>query len=185
MKPIFSGLLLSMTFIVSCSKNDTLNSNILVGSWTFTNQAINSFAYPSVLNNNPFPVGTSTMSIAIDSIKLTFDNAGNYTFSNFHLPVDKGKYTIVQDSLLVIKPDTSDFVKFNYTLQSVTFVSGIPPVPIYSPYSSFHFSTDTIRFKLTNNNIIFSGVWVTKANHPIIPSNDTLLLNQSLNYFKR
>lgn len=183
MRSILAGLILSLTLITSCSKND--NSNALIGTWTFTNQSINSFAYPSVLNNNSFPVGVSTWSIAVDSIKLTFDNSGNYTFSNFHLPVDKGKYTIVKDSFLVIKPDTSDFVKFNYSLQSGTFGSGIPPTPVYSPYSNFHFSTDTVIFKLTNNNIVFSGIWVTKANHPINPSNDTLLLNQSLNYFKR
>lgn len=184
MKNVATGLFLSLTLIVSCSKNDNSASNSVVGTWIFTNQLINSFAYPSVLTNH-VPIGSASWSTAFDSVKISFDNNGNYTFSNFHLPVDKGKYIISQDSFIIIKPDTAGFIKFNYSLPSVTFSSGTTPVQI-SPYSDFHFSTDTILFKKsTNSNIVFSGLWLTKAKNPIIPSNDTLILNQSFNYFKR
>lgn len=185
MRKIFIGFFLILTSIVSCSKSDISSGNAVVGTWVFTNQLTNSFAYPSVLTN-PFPVGNTSWSTSVDSIKITFDNNGNYTFWNFHLPVDNGKYFIAQDSFIIIKPDTADFVKFNYSLPLLTGGTGIPPVPVYSPYSNFHFSSDTILFnKSTSNNIVFSGAWLTKANSPIIPSNDTLILNQTLSYFKR
>jgi|SRR6188474_1290255 len=185
MQKIFIALILCLTLIVSCSKSDVSPTNAVVGTWIFTNQLTNSFAYPSVLTN-PFSVGNTSWSTTFDSIKITFDNNGSYTFWNFHLPVDNGKYSIAQDSFIIIKPDTADFVKFNYSLPLLTGGTGIPPILVYSPYSNFHFSSDTILFKKsTSNNIVFSGAWLTKATYPIIPSNDTLILNQSLNYFKR
>ncbi|MGF7229931.1 hypothetical protein [Arachidicoccus sp.] len=177
---------LYLTFLVSCSKSDISSNNTVVGTWIFTNQTINSYAYPAVLTNSPFPIQNSTSSTTLDSIKITFDNSGNYTFRNFHLPIDNGKYTIVQDSFIIIKPDTAAFIKFNYSLPSFTTGTGNQPPSGYSPYTNFHFSTDTILFKKsTNNNITFSGTWLTKATSPILPSNDTLILNQSLNYFRR
>lgn len=180
------GLILGFTLLVSCSKSDSSPSNIIVGTWIFTNQLTLSYAYPSGLTNNPFPIGSSSSSTTLDSIKITFDNNGNYAFRNFHFPVDNGKYMIVQDSFIIIKPDTADFVKFNYSLPSYSFGTGIPQNPVNLPYSNFHFSSDTILYKKsTSNNIIFSGSWLSKANSPIIPGNDTLILNQSLNYFRR
>jgi hypothetical protein len=185
MQKSFIAIILCLAFMVSCSKSDVSPTNAVVGTWIFTNQFTNSFAYPSGLTS-PFPVANTSWSTTVDSIKITFDDNGNYTFWNFHLPVDKGTYSIAQDSFIIIKPDTADFVRFNYSLPVLTTGTGIPPVVVYSPYSNFHFSSDTILFnKSTNNNIVFSGVWLTKADNPIIPSNDTLILNQSLNYFKR
>ena len=185
MQKIFMTLILCPTLIVSCSKNDVSPTKAVVGTWIFTNQLTNSFAYPSVFTN-PFPIGNTSWSTNVDSIKITFDKNGNYTFWNFHLPIDNGKYSIAQDSFIIIKPDTADFVKFNYSLPLLTVGTGIPPIGVYSPYSNFHFSSDTILFKKSaSNNIVFSGAWLTKASNPIIPGNDTLILNQSLNYFKR
>jgi hypothetical protein len=184
MKKIAIGFALSLTLLISCSKDDNSGSNAIVGTWVFTSRATNSFAYPSVLTN-PFPIGSSSWSTSSDSIKISFDNKGSYTFLNFNLPVDKGNYVIAQDSFLIIKPDTADFVKFNYSLSSVAFSSGTSPAPV-SPYNDFHFSSDTIIMKKSaNNEITFSTFWLTKAQNPIIPSNDTLILNHSLNNFKR
>ena len=89
MQKFFIGLILSLTLIISCLKSDVSSANAVVGTCVFTNQLTNSFAYPSVLTN-PFPVGNTTWSTNVDSIKITFDNNGNYTFRNFHLPVDNG-----------------------------------------------------------------------------------------------
>src|SRR6476661_3081944 len=167
MVKIFIAVILCLTLIVSCSKSDVSPANAVVGTWIFTNQLTNSFAYPSVLTN-PFPFGNTRWSTTVDSIKITFDNNGNYTFWNFHLPIDNGKYSIAQDSFIIIKPDTADFVKFNYSLPLLTVGTGIPPIGVYSPYSNFHFSSDTILFKKSaSNNIVFSGAWLTKASNPI------------------
>ena len=127
MKKIVFGYVLGLALLISCSKNDSAISNEIAGTWVFTGQVINSFAYPSVLTN-PFPIASSGLSTSLDSIKITFDNNGNYTFSNFKLPVDRGTYKIVKDSMLVINPDTAAFVKFNYSLTSVTFSSAVTPV---------------------------------------------------------
>lgn len=184
MKTIFSVIFLSWISLISCSKTDDSVSNPVVGTWVFTNRVTNSFAYPSVLTN-PFPIQSSSWSISSDSIKIRFDNDGNYTFLNFNLPVDKGSYVLAQDSLLIIKPDSADFIRFNYSLSSVTFSSGTNPAPV-PPYNDFRFSSDTIVIKKsTNNSITFSAIWLAKAQNPIIPSNDTLILNNSLSNFKR
>jgi hypothetical protein len=184
MKTIFTVIFFSSISLISCSKNDDSVSNPVVGTWVFTNRVTNSFAYPSVLTN-PFPIGSSSWSVSSDSIKISFDNDGNYTFLNFNLPVDKGSYILAQDSFLIIKPDSADFIRFNYSLSSVGFSSGTNPDPV-PPYHDFRFSSDTVVMKKsTNNNITFAALWLTKAQNPIIPSNDTLILNYSLSNFKR
>jgi hypothetical protein len=190
MKLLFIALSFIFTLFVSCKKNNPQQQNSIVGSWIFTNQSTVSYAYPSVLNDNPFPIASSTSSTTVDSIKITFDNSLSYTFANFRLPIDNGTYIIAQDSFLVINPDTAGFVKFNYTVPTITAIvdttPGVLPVPVYAPYSNFHYVSDTILFKKTMaNNIVFSGVAVTKANQPILPSNDTLVLTIISNYFKK
>ena len=183
MNKLILGLALSFMLLVSCSKSDNANSIGLAGTWIFTERVSNSFAYPSVLIN-PYPIASSRWVTSLDSIKITFDNNGNYEFSNFNLPVDKGRY-IVKDSFLIINPDTSGFVKFNYSLISVAFSPVTTPVQ-YSPYQDFHFSSDTILIKkTTSHNVSFSTQWLTKATSPILPGNDTLILNHSVNNFKR
>jgi hypothetical protein len=104
MQKIFIPLMPSLALTVLCSKSDVSPANAIIGTWIFTNQLTNSFAYPSVLTS-PFAVSNASWSTTLDSIKITFDNNGNYTFWNFHLPVDKGKYSIAQDSLIIIKPE--------------------------------------------------------------------------------
>lgn len=190
MKLLFIALAFVFTLFISCKKNNAEPSNSIAGTWVFTNQSTVSYAYPSVLNNNSFPIASSTSSTTIDSIKIIFDNSLNYTFANYRLRTDNGTYTIAQDSFLVIKPDTADFVKFNYTVPTITAIAdttpGILPIPVYAPYSNFHYVSDTILFKKTTaNTIIFSGVAVTKSNQPIFPSNDTLVLTIISNYFKK
>ncbi len=190
MKKSFIGLLISLAIVSSCSKKDSLPSTALVGKWVFTNQVITSFAYPWVLHNNSFPIATSNFSTTLDSIQIVFDNNGNYIFRNFHLPIDNGTYTIAQDSFIIINPPTADFVKFNYVMPSLSaFVDTLPgviPPATYTPYSNFQYTSDTILFRKTSNNgLVFSGSWLIKASQPLIPTNDTLILNQSFNYFKK
>ena len=184
MKKIAILLTSGLILIMSCSKDTNTTSNTVVGTWVFTNQITNSFAYPSALTN-PFPIGVTNWTTSFDSIKIIFDKTGSYTFLNFNLPVDKGEYRITSDSFIIIKPSTAGFVKFNYSFVSVTFSTGTTSTPA-PPYPDFKFSSDTILFKKsTNNKIVFSGKWLTKANNPILPGNDTLILHQSFNYFTK
>jgi hypothetical protein len=174
-----------LIIIAACNKDNNSPVNSIVGTWVFTNQFNQSFSYPSVLNN-PFPISVSSWTISSDSIKATFDNNGNYSFVNFRLPIDKGTYTVLHDSLLVIKPDTSGFVKFCYTTPIFYALSWIPDTPLPQlPYASFHFTSDTILFKMTNTNILFTAFWLTKPASPLIPSGDTIIINQANSNFKR
>src|SRR5215467_15177994 len=111
MKLLFIRSALILTLFLSCNKNSTQQSNSVVGTWIFTNQTTVSYAYPSVLNNDTFPIANSTASTTSDSIRVTFDNNGNYTFMNYRLAADNGTYIISQDSFMVINPDTAGFIK--------------------------------------------------------------------------
>ncbi len=184
---IVAGLMLTFIIFTSCSKSDQGIAGI-TGTWIFTNSAVFSYAYPSVLTGNTNPIGVSTGSTSLDSCRITFNSNDSYSFTNFRQPADNGEYTITQDSFLVIKPDTADFVKFNYTPPTLIAITDTLPAhpPSYSPYTGFQYSTDTILFKKTsNNNIVFSGAWIGKAAQPILPGNDTLILYVSYHYFKR
>jgi len=178
------ALLLLLTLGLACSRTNNSPANAIAGTWIFTNQSTFSYAYPDVLTN-PLPFATGRYTTTIDSIKISFFNNGTYAFSNFRLPIDNGTYIIAQDSLLIIKPDTSGFVKYNYTLPVTYSFTGPNPPLTPPPYAGFIFTSDTILFKKSNNNTIaFSGIWLAKAVSPIIPSNDTIILNQCINYFK-
>lgn len=175
--------ILTLIILSACSKSGEPPSNKIVGTWAFTNQLGKSFSYPSILTN-PLPFSVSSWSVSVDSIKVTFNNNGSYSFSNFRLPTDRGSYSIVQDSLLVIKPDTAGFIKFCYSTPTLTAGSGT--LPIYIPYSNFYFSSDTILFKkLTADQIAFTSFWLSKPSQPIQPSLDTIVINQAVSYFKR
>jgi hypothetical protein len=170
---------------VACNKHDN-PSNAVVGTWVFTNQFNKFYSYPSVVTD-PNPISASTWSLSYDSIKVRFENNRNFTFTNFRLPIANGTYTIVQDSLLVIKPDTSSFIKFCYSTPTVTFGSFIPPPvqQIALPYANFHFTSDTILFRKSSaNDLAFTTFWFTK-NTARQPSRDTLTLNEANSYFKR
>jgi len=177
--------ILFLALILSCSKSNDKPANDISGTWVFTHQVVFSYAYPSVLTQ-PYPISTSNWATTYDSIRIHFDGAGNYSFLNFRWPVDQGKYTIAQDSFLIIKPDTADFIKFNYMLPGFSAYNGTDTIVLpTSPYAGFKFSSDTLLFKKSGNDIVFSGAWFTRANAPVIPSNDTIMLNQSASYFKK
>ena len=173
--------------IASCTKDDDSSSTAIAGTWIFTNQFSQSYSYPSVLLNNPYPISVSQWMVSNDSIKVTFDNSGHYSFSNSRFPVDTGTYTIIHDSLLIIKPDTSAFVKFCYTTPNFYGFSWTPGIPLPQlPYANFHFTSDTILFKKPGaNSIIFTAFWLTKAAAPLIPSGDTIIVNQASSSFKK
>lgn len=167
----------------ACKKTGTGPSNILVGTWVFTHQQTATYAYPSVLvNRNPLSVGQQ--SVSFDSIRVSFFSDGSYTFSNFRLPTDKGTYTLSGDSLLIIHPDTAGFLKFNYTMPQVN-AGPVPPVSSGPAYAGFQFTTDTIGVHIENGQAIFLGAWITSSAMPLIPSGDTLVLNEVINYFTR
>ena len=166
----------------SCSKNDNLTANPIAGTWVFDSSFAISYAYPS-LYNVVYVYGSTNSG---GDVRVTFDNNHNYTFSNSIYPIDRGVYSIVQDSFLVIQPDTAALVKLNYTLPilfSGSSGGSLPPIP--PPYYGFQYTSDTILFKIANNNLILSGVWLSKAATPLFPSDDTMQLNRVTNYFKK
>lgn len=88
--------------LFACSKSDTTNpvnenNESIQGTWVFTKE-------------------TSTTawnwSAAHDSIIISFDNAGKYRYTQYSLPVDKGSFSVVRDSILKINfgTDTSAFL---------------------------------------------------------------------------
>lgn len=183
------SVLFLFMLILSCSKNsETSSTNPIVGSWRFTNQTNISFPYPSGLNN-PFATGTSNFIISNDSIKVSFDNNGNYFFSNFRLPIDIGTYKIIQDSFLIIKPDTAGLIKFCYNVPVFIGGTGLPPNPILLtpfPYTNFQFSSDTIILKISNNSEVdFTAYRFTKRAIPYLPSGDTITSNKITSNFIR
>jgi hypothetical protein len=183
----FTYLIISyLSVLASCNKNESPATNAIVGTWVFTNQFSQTYSYPSFLTNTN-PISVSTWSISSDSIKATFDNNGNYSFEKFRSPIDYGKYTIFNDSLLIIKPDTSGFVKFCYTSPTFYVSSWIPGTPLPQlPNVNFHFTSDTILFKKSNtDNIMFTAFWLTKSSTPVLPSGDTIIINQANSYFKK
>jgi hypothetical protein len=176
----------TLIIITSCTKDNNSGRSAIAGTWIFTNQVSQSNSYPSALIN-PYPISIASWTISSDSIKAIFDKDGNYTFTNFSLPIDKGTYTILHDSLLIINPDTSGFVKFCYTAPAFYGFSWTPQIPLPQlPYSDFYFTSDTILFKKTNtDNITFTAFWFKKASSPIQPSGDTIIINQATSNFKR
>lgn len=185
MKRIITAVLtIFLLSLGACSKTENSSSitRAIAGEWAFRSQFIQSFSYPSVLTN-PTPVSISNWAVSNDSIKIRFDGSGNYSFKNFRLPADNGTYKIVQDSLLIIKPDTSGFIKFCYS--SFNFYVSSSIVTNF-PTTTFHFNSDTIILKKAGSeNLELSTFWLTRATIPIQPSQDTILLNQSRFYFKR
>lgn len=179
-------LFICFIIFASCKPNNNTPSNAITGTWKFTNQFSQTYSYPSILND-PIPVSVSSWSISIDSIRATFDNNGNYSFVNFRSPKENGTYSIFQDSLLIIKPDTSDFVKFCFTTPTFNAFSWVPEAPLPElPYSDFYFTSDTILFKKPDaDNIIFTAFWLTLASKPLQPSGDTILVNQANSNFKK
>lgn len=180
MKIFFIIIGIILVSICSCSKKGNEPSNSITGTWSFKTQSGATFTYPSILTN-PQPVALSHSTVSDNSIKINFNN-GNYTFLNHQLPADYGSYTIVQDSMLIIQPDSSKFVAFCYTANFITASSTTVP----TPYMPFHYYGDTIIFKkLTNDSLIFKAYWSNKYSMPIQPSQDTILLNQAYSYFKK
>ncbi len=186
-------ILLIGVLFVACSKKSSSPSDSLAGTWIFTNQLTQSSVPVSTSLIGSSPSVTTSWTAPADSIKITFDGNGSYTFLNFHLPIDRGTYTILKDSFLVIHPDTADFVKFNYTLPVIGFSGTVttptsptttPLLPTYVPYTNFHFVSDTILFRKATDNskLTFIGTWRTTQ---AAPANDTIVLNQCTNFFIR
>jgi len=174
-------LLISFIVISSCSKTDTSPSNTLVGTWIFTSQYTQSFSYPSMLTN-PYPFSVSSYTIAMDSIQLSFHNIGNYSFTNLRTPIDHGTYSVFQDSLLIIEPDTSGLIKFSYNTLTLSFSSQVSPPPL--PYQNFKFTSDTIFFKANTNNLILTTIQLSKPSTPIQPAGDTIVISQCITNFR-
>jgi hypothetical protein len=185
-RTIFIVVIFSFIIIASCSKNNDPASYSIVGTWKFASQNNISFSYPSVLTN-PTPIGTSNFTYPTDSIKAIFNINGNFSFSNFRLPISYGTYKVIRDTLVVITPDTSGLIQFCYNVPFIgggTWIPGTPLPPTPLPYSNFQFTSDTIIFKNYNNkDLVFTAYRLTKTITPNLPSGDTLLLNKITSNF--
>ncbi len=173
--------------IFSCSKTSDSSPNDIAGTWVFTSGVSASYAYPAVLQNPSAIVEQGNTVVSDDSIRITFNGNGSYTFLNHRLPPDAGTYRVSQDSFLIIQPDSAAFIKFSYPALGVvagtTDTSGTLPKP--EPYANFQFVSDTILIKKSSNGIIFSTAWLTHTSYPLALTNDTLLLNINSSNFKR
>jgi len=169
--------LLPVIIVSSCTKQDSSPTDAVAGTWTFTAQVFQSFS-PSTVSS---PTTVYNSSSPADSVRIIFDGSGNYAFMNYQLPVDIGKYTIIRDSLLIIKPDTSGFVKFNYTVPSNFSIIGSGSS---TPYANFHFTSDTIVFQKTAGYLItFGSTWKEKSSTPVAPGTDSMVLNKNYTTF--
>jgi hypothetical protein len=178
----FYSLVVLAALLSGCSKDDGNSTVRIAGEWAFTNQSSQTFSYPGMLLN-PYPVSVSSWAVSNDSIRVNFDRNGTYTFLNFRLPVATGQYHIVKDSLLVIAPDNSGFLKFCFSTPAWYASTGTVPVQV--PYANYHFTSDTLHFKTAANNIVFTSFWINIATVPIQPGGDTVLLTQANSSFRK
>ena len=175
-----------LCIIYSCSKKSDSSPGDITGTWVFTSSMSTSYDYPAVLQNPSAIVERGNSIVSDDSIKITFNSNGNYTFLNHSLPPDAGSYRVSQDSFLIIQPDSAAFIKFNYPamgLFGLTDTSGTLPKP--EPYADFHFVSDTILVKRSGNALTLSTAWLTHTSYPLPITNDTLLLDISSSNFQR
>ena len=170
---LFSGLNLYMKRTIfflfatlslfGCKKNDNSPSNQIIGTWTFRTQISGVFQYPY-----PYPEIYWNFSIQplvvnytnSDSVSLKFDNNGNFSGiipgHNYFLTGDSiifiptleysGTFIKPNDSLLLIKPDTSSLLEYSYATNPIS------PFP----------NGDTLYFKqASNDSLTLIQAWVS------------------------
>ncbi len=177
------ALILAFVSVVSlhCSKDN--NSNPLTGNWTFRSGLSVVGPYPSMFTNGA-PASISSVTYSFDHVLVSFQADGNFTFRYFDKVPQTGKYKILQDSLLLIQPDTSDFLQF-CSFQFQLSASPTVPPPGIPDLNLEPFNDTVLMRKNGNNEIVFALSNLSKATAPIFPAMDTLLYTEVLSTFRR
>ena len=139
MKIIFA--LIVLTFLYSCSKKNATSNN-LIGTWIFTNET-------STTSYNWSPTS--------DSLYITFDNSNHYVYRQYSFPIDNGTYSIIQDSIITFKPDSS-YSPFFHLLHNIFVNSG--------PDTGWHYVGEKIYFKKNANQLKLTSTWISLLGSP-------------------
>lgn len=212
MRPIWLwAFLIFAGGLSSCQKDKPVATEKLSGTWIFTDENMVTFAphgsqvpmssfkgsainFHTITTAGYGMLATSSMTMTDGSIRITFNGQGTYTFASPWRPDETGHYRVVQDSLLVIQPDSADFIKFNYPTMSVSagsvIITSVDSLPAYDPYDNddYQFIGDTVYFTCPDNHreLTLATSWISKAAAPTEPFwKDTLLLQAHIAHFRR
>ncbi len=162
MKIISYSILFTFFLWMSCTKSslsNSLTSNKIVGTWVVKNQVSGAWPYPWPVSwpayNYAFAYQESLQFALFknDTFNVKFGNDGTYSytkptggysfpapgiilFTPFRLIQSNGTYRILNSGAIIIKPDTSELLKFCFTSAS-------------SHLSIFH--SDTIHFEFNSS----------------------------------
>jgi hypothetical protein len=140
--------------------------------------------YPSIFSSG-VPSSISTDFITGDQIRVTFSSDGNFKFFYYDKPPEVGTFKILKDTLLVIQPDTSGFLKFCSFRSQVGFAtSRLQPYNIPALNVSPINDTVVVR-RISNDELVFAMFNFTKAQAPIVLSMDTLIYTEIFSTFRR
>lgn len=148
----FSLMLLILVFC-SCNKSVTSNNPLQGTAWNFSKATGNwNFSVP----NN-------------DSVYLTFVSANRYEYRQYNAPLDKGSYTITQDSLVSFQPDDSTYSSF-YSFTHFTLT--------YNRRFAAQYAIDNYSFSIINANQLVLNLRWTAQNTPNYTSPETYIYNK-------
>jgi hypothetical protein len=151
MKTVYYCILFTLFLLISCTKTvppSSLTSNKIVGVWVINNQVSGAWPYPwpsdwpaynysyaydaslqfSTFNNDTFNVKFSsdgTYSYTRPVGGYSFPSPGVIVFTPFSLLKSSGPYRVLDDTEIIIEPDTSELLKFCFTSTS-TYLGILP-----------------------------------------------------------
>ncbi|HET9278604.1 MAG TPA: hypothetical protein VFN95_10460 [Flavitalea sp.] len=165
-----------------CSKEGKQRKTV-VGEWTFKSKTVQVGPYPSMFSKGA-PSWVSTETSNSNFVRVSFNLDGNFTFFYYDKPPQIGQFKIFEDTLLVIQPDTSGFLKFCSFLPRAAFSA--TRLLFNTPELNVDPLNDTILIrKIGNDEIEFALFNITKAQVPSIPNRDTLVYTEVLSTFSR
>jgi hypothetical protein len=187
-------IVLSLLFISGCSKEHVSNntsSDRIVGNWVVKTHVSGAWPYPEESNqplydySKAYSESIQLTAYANDTFHITFGSDGNYSyarptggysfpspgvilFTPFVLIQNQGPYRILNDSEIVIKPDTADLLDF---------------LSLSASNSISHISSDTIHFYFnSDDSLMVLQRWVGPNEYdPRSPS----CIYQTFTQFKR
>src|SRR5438128_11536062 len=89
-------VLFSIVLFFSCKKNESAPINHIVGTWAFKTGFYGKFQseYGDYLSpGSQYLNATASYSIPSDSVAVTFDAAGNFSFDDVYMVHNTGSYT--------------------------------------------------------------------------------------------
>ncbi len=175
MKKIVAIVIIALA--TGCSKS-TSDSGI-AGTWIFTKQTAFSYSvYQSAQSGYLLPVSISQRENTARTMQVSFNADGNF-FCNrtLYSPTpDNGTYKIYNDSLLIIKPDSSAFKNFCLSVFTLSSSSTYTPPSSLPPVMRNY--ADTLIFKRQSDGTLnIQARVVTKVTPRTSGNPDSLVLN--------